>query len=115
MNNTKHTPGPWDFRVYGDGCFIVSRHDEPGTSVRAQLRGVRVKVDAIINDNQSNAHEASPDARAISAVPEFIAACRQLIFAYTTMGGAGDPEISSAYIKALHAMEKAGISVEDIS
>ncbi len=66
----KHTPGPWEFRVYSGGCTIVSKHDQPGRSVRDHLKGVAVLVDARINDDQSNAHEASPDARLIAAAPE---------------------------------------------
>jgi hypothetical protein len=63
------TPGPWEFRVYSNGCTIVSQHCEPGRTVRAWLKGVKVSVDADIDDDQSNAHEASPDARLIASAP----------------------------------------------
>ena len=71
---TKHTPGPWEFRVYSDGCTIVSKHDAPGRSVRDWLKGVSVKVDVEINDDQSNASMASPDARLIAAAPDLLTA-----------------------------------------
>lgn len=74
-----HTPGPWEFRVYAGGCTIVSKHDQPGRSVRDYLKGVEVKVDANIHDDQSNAADASPDARLIAAAPDLLAALEALI------------------------------------
>ena len=79
MNETKHTPGPWEFRMYAGGCVIVSKHDAPGSSVRARLKGVTVKVDAVIYDDQSNAHEASPDARLIAAAPDLLEALEKAL------------------------------------
>lgn len=63
MGKIEHTPGPFEFRTYGDGCTIVSTHEAPGRSVRDALKGVSVSVDARICDDQSNVHDASPDAR----------------------------------------------------
>jgi hypothetical protein len=68
------TPGPWEFRMYAGGCTIVSAHDEPGTTVRARLKGVTVSVDAFIYDDQSNAAQAPPDARLIVASPDMLVA-----------------------------------------
>jgi hypothetical protein len=75
MSETKHTPGPWEFRTYTGGCTVVSSHEEPGTSVRDRLKGVTIKIDAIIRDDQSNASDASPDARLICAAPDLLEAC----------------------------------------
>jgi hypothetical protein len=78
MSEAKHTPGPWEFRIYARGCTIVSTHDEPGISVRAALKGVSVLVDAMVRDDQSNAHEVSPDARLIAAAPDLLEACEAM-------------------------------------
>lgn len=78
MSAPKHTPGPWEFRVYAGGCIIVSKHDAPGRSVRDWLKGVSVIVDAQIDDDQGNAHEASPDAHLIAAAPELLKALKDL-------------------------------------
>jgi len=75
----QHTPGPWEFRVYADGCTIVSKHDAPGRSVRDWLKGVSIKVDAEIDDDQSNARQASPDALLIVAAPELLTAGEALV------------------------------------
>ena len=64
---TEHTPGPWEFRVYSNGCTIVSKHDVPGRSVRDWLKGVKIQVEALIYDELSNARVASPDARLMVA------------------------------------------------
>jgi len=63
------TPGPWEFRTYAGGCIVVSTHDAPGRSVRDHLKGVKVIVDTQIHDDQSNASDASADARLIVAAP----------------------------------------------
>lgn len=76
MSAGQHTPGPWEFRVYSNGCTIVSKHDRPGSSVRDALKGVSVIVEARIDDDQRNAREASPDARLIAAAPELLEALR---------------------------------------
>lgn len=77
---TQHTPGPWEFRYYGDGCTIVSKHNAPGRNIRDALKGVSVSVNAIIADDQSNAHEASADARLIVAAPELLEAMKSVIY-----------------------------------
>lgn len=69
-NEKKHTPGPWQFRVYQSGCTIISTQPQfPGSMVMDRLKGVTVDVHALIDDDQSNASEASPDARLIAAAP----------------------------------------------
>ena len=75
---TDYTPAPWEFRVYASGCTIVSAQDAAGRSVRDSLKGVEVRVSANIADDQSNAHEASPDARLIAAAPELLEALQGL-------------------------------------
>ena len=69
MSEMQCTSGPWEFRVYSHGCIVVSAHNEPGRSTRAWLKGVEVRVDADIADDQSNATDASPDALLIRAAP----------------------------------------------
>ena len=69
MSKIEHTQQPWEFRVYSEGCTIVSKHTAPGRSVRDALKGVQVRVAAEINDDQSNVHEASPDARLLALAP----------------------------------------------
>ena len=76
------TPGPWEFRVYAEGCTVVSKHDQPGRSVRQGLRGVSVKVAAHVRDDQSNAREASTDARLIVAAPDLLDVCEAIVTAF---------------------------------
>lgn len=96
----QHTPGPWEFRFYSKGCTIVSTHNAPGRSVRDALKGVSVRVDAEINDDQSNAHEASPDARLISAAPELLDACRDALDTLE-MEGVADGDTADKLRKAI--------------
>ncbi len=61
----EHTPVPWEFRVYAEGCLLSSTQMIPGSLTRAALMGVRVISAVPIDDDQSNLTDLSPDAEFI--------------------------------------------------
>lgn len=77
--SSAHTPGPWEFRAYSGVTTVVSRHEAPGSTVRDRLKGVTVQVEVLVNDDQSNAAEASADALLIIAAPTLLAALQKVV------------------------------------
>ncbi len=102
IDDSPYTPG-------NEGGWDLIKHT-PGVITPKEafdIRGADQKLVATIYSTSRSQHsnKAKANARLIKGALPLLKACRQLIAAYESAGGCGDPEITTAYLQAVKAVK----------